>query len=68
MKEVILKSISSRLRYSTIIKQLIEEIVEWVLSRTSVKLSCLSINVVTVLNTEPNKKEVFPKRLMKMYL
>ena len=43
-------------RYNTITKLLKEKIVEWIISNPNVNPSCVSNDVVTVLNPESNKK------------
>ena len=45
-----------------------EEIVEWIVSHPNFKPSCVSIDVVTILNPVSNLKEVFPKMLMEIYI
>ena len=51
-------------RYNTITKLQGEEIVEWIIFHPNVNPSCVSSNVVTVLNLESDHKEVFPNMLM----
>ena len=56
-----LKSIIGRSIYNKIKILSREEIVEWIISNSNVKPSCISSVVVTVLNPVSNQREVFQK-------
>ena len=64
IKKITLKATRGISRYNTTTKKFIEEIVERILSHTNIKPSCVSSNVVKVLNPESNQKEFSPKMLM----
>ena len=57
-----------RSRYTMITKLWRKEIVEWILSHINVDPSCVSSDVVTVLNRDSNIKEVFPKNNLRFLL
>ena len=55
-------------RYKKITKLLREDIVEYTLSHPNVNPSCVSSDIVTVLNPESNQKKFFPKLLLDIYV
>ena len=56
-----LKVTKGCLRYNTITKILRKAFFEWILSNPNVNLSCVSSDVIYILNPESNIKEVFTK-------
>ena len=54
MKKTTLKEMRVYSQYNTITKLYSEESFEWIISHPNVKPSCVSSDVVTILNSESN--------------